>query len=81
MKEIGTTVCVIRQYCFESSGRMELISTIIFVMCENGTRLEPPQIVQRVNAIKPHFSKDVVSATVDEISEILNCVSCGTGDT
>jgi uncharacterized protein YwgA len=71
---------VLDQFGRESAGRMELISTIIFVLCENGTRLETPQIVQRVNEIKPHFSKDIVSATLDEISEILDCVSCGTID-
>ena len=68
---------VVNQFGGESAGRMELISTIIFVLCENGTRLEKPQIVQRVNEIKPHFSREVIDAAVDEISEVLDCVSCG----
>ena len=68
---------VVDQFGGESAGRMELISTIIFVLCENGTRLEKPQIVQRVNEIKPHFSRAVIDAAVDEISEVLDCVSCG----
>ena len=67
---------VVDQFGGESAGRMELISTIIFVLCENGTRLEKPQIVQRVNEIKPHFSREVIDAAVDEISEVLDCVSC-----
>jgi len=68
---------VVNQFGGESAGRMELISTIVFVLCENGTRLEKPQIVQRVNEIKPHFSREVIDAAVDEISEVLDCVSCG----
>ena len=68
---------VVNQFGGESAGRMELISTIIFVLCENGKRLEKPEIVQRVNEIKPHFSRDVVDGAVDQISEVLDCVSCG----
>ncbi len=59
------------------SNHFREIPTIIFVLCENGTRLEKPEIVQRVNEIKPHFSREVTDAAVDEIWEVLDCVSCG----
>jgi uncharacterized protein YwgA len=71
---------VVNLFGSESAGRMELISTIVFVLCENGSRLEKPQIVQRVNEIKPHFSREVIDAAVDEVSEVLDCVSCGKVD-
>lgn len=67
---------VVNLFGGESAGRMELISTIVFVLCENGTLLKKPQIVQRVNEIKPHFSREVIDAAVDEIADVLNCVSC-----
>ncbi|HQZ69231.1 MAG TPA: hypothetical protein PLY87_29290 [Planctomycetaceae bacterium] len=67
---------VINEFGDESAGRMELISTIVFVLCDNGNRLEKPQIIQRVHEIKPHFSREVINAAVDEISEVLNCVNC-----
>lgn len=61
---------VVNLFGGESAGRMELMSTIIFGLCDNGTRLEKPQIVQRVNEIKPHFSREVIDAAVDHISEV-----------
>jgi len=67
---------VIDQFGGESAGRMELISTIVFVLCDKGNRLEKPQIIQRVHEIKPHFSREVINAAVDEISEVLNFVNC-----
>lgn len=67
---------VIDQFGSESAARLELISTILFAMCDNRRRLDGPELVGRVHEIKPHFSQAVIEETIKEISEIIDCITC-----
>lgn len=61
----------------ESAARLELISTIFFAICDKTRQREKDELVGVVHEIKPHFSKETIGSTIDELSEELNCVNCG----
>jgi uncharacterized protein YwgA len=67
---------VLENFGYESASRLELISTLVFAMCEKRRRLDRPELIQKVHEIKPHFSTSTIEQTYDEISEVLNCVTC-----
>ena len=71
---------VLEQFGEESASRLELISTIVFAMCDNRRRLEAWELVERVHEIKPHFSIKTIDETIGEISEVLDCVTCDERD-
>ncbi len=67
---------IIEQFGNESASRLELISTLVFALCDDGRRLDKTELVERVHQIKPHFSTDEISKTADEIEATLDCVTC-----
>lgn len=67
---------VLEQFGVESASRLELISTIMFAMCDNRRRLDGPELIGRVHEIKPHFSEKTIEETMEEISEVLDCITC-----
>jgi uncharacterized protein YwgA len=67
---------VLEQFGNESASRLELISTLVFAMCDDRRRLSGAELIDRVHEIKPHFSKEIIQATIDKISEVLDCVTC-----
>jgi uncharacterized protein YwgA len=71
---------VLKQFGDESASRLELISTIMFAMCDSRRRLDRPEVIGRVHEIKPHFSTSTIEQTYDEISEVLDCVGCHDDD-
>ena len=64
----------------ESAARLELISTIFFALCDKTRRREKKELVNVVHEIKPHFSKETIDTTIDELSAKLECVSCDSND-
>jgi len=67
---------VLEQFGDESASRLELISTLVFAMCDNRRRLDGTELVERVHEIKPHFSKETIVETIAEITQVLDCVTC-----
>lgn len=67
---------VLSQFGHESASRLELISTLIFELCDKSRRLDSQELVRRVREIKPHFSVDEIQAAAGEISAVLECVTC-----
>ena len=68
---------VIKKFGHESASRLELISTIVFALCDKQRRRDPDELKDRVHEIKPHFSKEVIAETIEEISaEVLDCITC-----
>ncbi len=68
---------VIEQFGDESASRLELISTLVFALCDKDRRRENEELIARVHEIKPHFSIEEIDKTADEISAVLDCVTCG----
>ena len=68
---------VMEKFGHESASRLELISTIVFALCDKARRRDSDELRDRVHEIKPHFSKEVISTTIEEISaDVLDCISC-----
>lgn len=70
---------VLARFGGDSASRLELISTIVFAEREMRRKQQDCQqseLCRRVNRIKPHFSEDVITKTIEELSdEELICVT------
>jgi uncharacterized protein YwgA len=71
---------VINRFGIESASRLELISTIVFATCDKRARIEGAELVERVHEIKPHFTKEVIGQTSEDLRSILECVTCDEED-
>lgn len=63
---------VLAEFGSDSASRLELISTIVFAEREMQRKKQPRlsrELCSRVKGIKPHFTDDTISATVDELVE------------
>jgi len=67
---------VISNFGNDSASRLELISTLVFALCDKNKKLERSQLIDRVHEIKPHFSKVIIGEIADEIEGVLECVNC-----
>lgn len=68
---------VISNFGNDSASRLELISTLVFALCDKSRKLTREDLIERVHEIKPHFSKAIVGETANEIEGVLECVNCG----
>lgn len=68
---------VISNFGSDSASRLELISTLVFALCDKQKKLDRNDLIERVHEIKPHFSKETINDVASEIDEILHCVDCG----
>lgn len=68
---------VISNFGNDSASRLELISTLVFALCDKQTKLDRKELIERVHEIKPHFSKETINDVACEIDEMLHCVDCG----
>ena len=76
----GEITWLMNEFGDESAARLELISTIFFALCDKTRRREKEELVNLVHEIKPHFSKETIGDTVDELSAKLDCVSCDSNE-
>lgn len=67
---------VIDNFGSDSASRLELVSTLIFALCDKSKKLERTVLIERVHDIKPHFSKEAIGSVFQEIEGILECVNC-----
>ena len=67
---------VISNFGSDSASRLELVSTLVFALCDKNRKLERSELIDKVHEIKPHFSKEAIGATADQIEGILECVPC-----
>ena len=67
---------IINNFGSDSASRLELVSTLVFALCDKNKKLERIHLIDKVHEIKPHFSKEVIGETADQIDGILECVPC-----
>ena len=68
---------VIDNFGNDSASRLELVSTLIFALCDKNKKLERTELIARVHEIKPHFTKEAIGSVFQEVEGILECVNCG----
>ena len=68
---------VISSFGSDSASRLELISTLVFALCDKQKKLNRNELIERVHEIKPHFSKESIRDVADEIDGMLQCVDFG----
>ena len=62
---------VVSEFGDNSASRLELVTTIIFAereMRRKRQSVSETEVSRRVKGIKPHFTDDIISATVEELS-------------
>jgi uncharacterized protein (DUF1499 family) len=67
---------IINHFGGDSASRLELVSTLVFALCDKNKKLDRSQLIDKVHEIKPHFSKETIGETADQIHGILECVPC-----
>ena len=67
---------IINNFGSDSASKLELVSTLVFALCDKNRKLERSELIDKVHEIKPHFSKEAIGATADQIEGILECVPC-----
>ena len=67
---------IISNFGSDSASRLELVSTLVFALCDKNRKLGKSELIDKVHEIKPHFSKEAIGETADQIEAILECVPC-----
>ena len=63
---------VLDEFGNDSASRLELVSTITFAereMKRKDQDRKPDELCRRVKRIKPHFTEEIIAATIDELAE------------
>ncbi len=67
---------IIEHFGVDSASRLELVSTLVFALCDKHKKLDRDELIDKVHEIKPHYSKEVIGETANQIQGILECVPC-----